>query len=434
MDYDIVIPGVGGVKFPTQEYTTGNLRKQYEAYMKTIKDIFDKKTPPTAEDMNQLKSAMQGLRKLLLEGDTTTYPGSKYLMTHEMIYNLKTVFDMLDTHGISPDGIDGDPFKAIENWRAMKDFVAIPADPANKKAAVTWGQLLASIVSLKVDPTRSLQSMIELEFIKAGNEYYIGKLDKLAESLEVTKKIINYLRQIEKISNEISVPPTGGFTFPPTAEQLAKLDSKQLQAIATFLGDKLGSEFSNADPAGKAKILEEYVKGDGGKNFGRLYKFLASTSFKNIYPTPYTSDESVAALWKAKQELDKLIKNLEDMGSKVSSTNSLAYFIRQVCNDISNAFKDVGKDDKGNIDPKDSFAHGALYRYIMDNQNLGPGKGGEIQDRITQAMTAAQALNDNQKDELKQVQYIFEQFTRCANTLLQGITKIIEGMGKKMAG
>ncbi len=71
----------------------------------------------------------------------------------------------------------------------------------------------------------------------------------------------------------------------------------------------------------------------------------------------------------------------------------------------------------------------------MDNMDKGPGQGaGKIQSMISKALGVAQARNDSATDDLKEVQTLYEQFIRCANTLLQAITKLLENMAKHIAG
>lgn len=72
----------------------------------------------------------------------------------------------------------------------------------------------------------------------------------------------------------------------------------------------------------------------------------------------------------------------------------------------------------------------ALYLWLMDEQGdtgINPNLDeGEIQRNLAVATTAAQNLNDTQKEEVRRFLLVFEEYYKSASAILNKITQIIE--------
>lgn len=64
--------------------------------------------------------------------------------------------------------------------------------------------------------------------------------------------------------------------------------------------------------------------------------------------------------------------------------------------------------------------------FYNSNYLRDASKAGSIQDNITFAITAAQSLNDSQKEQVRRYMYVFEEYYKSASSLLTAISQIIQ--------
>jgi len=76
-----------------------------------------------------------------------------------------------------------------------------------------------------------------------------------------------------------------------------------------------------------------------------------------------------------------------------------------------------------------------MMAWIEDNYpNQDVTDAGLFQKTLTEAITAAQNLNDTQKEDLRRFMYLFEQFYKSASAMLQAIDRMINKMAQNIRG
>jgi hypothetical protein len=140
------------------------------------------------------------------------------------------------------------------------------------------------------------------------------------------------------------------------------------------------------------------------------------------------TQEDVNELFAMKNELDTLLEALKQRGGDTEEAGSLAAALAKVRQGLI-LLDDY--DDNYNID---DFPRAKMVceAWFMD-ENTDIKRGGVIQDNINKANTAAVSLNDVQKEELRSVQYIYEQWIKIANELTQLIQKFMTTMAQGIA-
>ncbi|MEX1012457.1 MAG: hypothetical protein WDZ27_02050 [Waddliaceae bacterium] len=154
-------------------------------------------------------------------------------------------------------------------------------------------------------------------------------------------------------------------------------------------------------------------------NFNNIMQKLESSFNKPINPTPKITADDIAAFERIRNEINEQITALE---SKTPTTpegrvdqESLLAKLQVVQNDIENAFNTT------------SSTENALRVWISDRYNQTDSESaGLIQRNITNAIVAAESLNDSQKSEVRRFLYVFEEYYKSSAAILQKITQLIE--------
>ncbi|WP_068467231.1 hypothetical protein [Candidatus Protochlamydia phocaeensis] len=483
------ITGIGPVPSNVAEYTTGQVQQEYLQAVAILKQIFDKRSDNpdpnsqtvTASDFNTLISTLQNLRTLAQNGATDPISGAQFYLTNDMAINLDLIFRSLQAVGITPDTTVTDPttqISLLKNWQSLAGFGV--EDILTQANSITGS-------------TRTLQSMVEIDYVKQGNDILANKLSGLQGQLQTTQDILATLTTIQNIGNQITVTNAGSFAFPPTNDnEIPSAAVGQIQSImnqvvkdwgplklsqdlinqlssfaqtyfsevnsaktqATSNGTTFSAEFSKLHSASdiiKNLNNTELIKPGGkGKNgggpsnysiayFEAMYKAMASAHFHQIFPVATPTSTAATDLLAAKKQLMQELVDLEvqNPGATRSTAGSLASFIYQVALDISTQFKGVTA-NMTSAELKTALKS-AVSSWIMDNQNqlissTAYSDTGSIQNNITQALSSAQTLNDQQKQLVQNYMFIFEQFYQSASIVLKKMMDTIEKMTQGIMG
>lgn len=472
---DFTIEGIGTVPSNRAEYTSGAVLKKYLDNIAILAGIYNHRegvpgapsTTLSSGEFNQLMDALNRLKDLALNGSTDGNPPLTFYLTAEMAINLDMVLKSLKAVGIMP-GLASDypeniKVQLLSEWQSLAGF-GVQA-------------IMNAAANVSSSSTRTLQSMVELEYVKQGNELLATKFNNLEESLRVTQGVLDSLAIVQGIANQITVTNRGDFAFPPqNTAQIPASSIATLQAIFDNIrggntsGDpnnvyykmanftnKYNSDvaaaqqaaidhntsfstelarMTNASDAFNSVLQNNWGSAGGGKSnsttsntiqyYTQIYKAVASAQFSQVFPTATPTSTAASELLAAKQQLYQKLINLERIApaNTRSTEGTLANFIYKVVSDISTAFL--------NVNPNNSTAlKDAVSKWILDNQNqkissAAANSAGSIQDRVTQAIKAAESLNDQQKEDVRNFQFVFEQFYKSATAVLQKVTQIIE--------
>jgi len=91
---------------------------------------------------------------------------------------------------------------------------------------------------------------------------------------------------------------------------------------------------------------------------------------------------------------------------------------------------------EGDIQPIEDSLNQLLF-WVYDGYSASNQDGiesGNFQRNLTGAITAAQNLNDTQKEDLRRFMYLFEQFYKSASAILQAIDRMVNKMAQNIKG
>jgi len=360
----VYISGVGYAPVRA-EYTSGEAIAQYTSYMTKLKGIMDKgNNNLDGSDYNYLVLSMQGLANIAVNGVNGTY------LTKDMLTNIDLVVRSLEAVGINnssqqnvPNGVD-----IVRNWQSL--------------SGLGVEQILNNALQISPTAGRSLQSMIELEYVKQGNDLIFAKLNGMESALKVTQNVIDTLNVIQGIADKVTIQNRGSFAF-SAGTTVSAYESK--------------------------------------------YKMAASQFFTQLIPTTAVSNADADLLWAQRVPLAAAVQQLDAANPAASHTvpNSLSYFLNNILQRILTTFTGQGQIEFAN----------RIKAWVLDNTAIklsdpASSSAGAVQTSITQAIQAAQSLNDTQKKNVSNYMFVFEEFYKSSSAVLQQVTQIIQSMAQ----
>lgn len=394
---------IDGVNYTvTWEYTTGAVQAQAVNALQTLLTFLRLQDASAVQsylqnssNVTNLRNALQTLGNLVQSGVNNN--GQQSFVTISLAQSLDQVFKTLEAAGI--DLSFSNP--------------ALAQNVTTNQLSVYWNLALQSPSVLQTvqaamanaqTATRTLQSMVELDYIAYGNQLLADQLGNLQSALNITDKVINTLTDLQGIHN-------------------------QLQVLSTVSLASLGFNLSALNGA------------ENPTAWIGLYLKAASTAFgKPIVPGLLSGITSAMApgfastvhkLLSLRDQLKSEIQQIQALNNN-SSQNSLLGRLQSVYNDL---VRNLGSTTTASTPLGDLFP--GFRNWILDNySSFGSNNSslaGAIQSNITNAVTAAQSLNDTQKQTVQQYLTLFQQYYQSASAILTSITQIIERMAQNIS-
>ena len=449
--------GVGPVPANRVEYTTGSVKQIFQDNIEAIQAVFNTNTASlTGADYDNLIAALNNLKTVAATGQVDPISGETFYLTSEMTISLNLLIESLQAAGIPPViPPTSDPTKVwlLQGWQSLASFGV--------------ADILKNSLIYSVSATRTLQSLLQLEYVKAGNDYLSQHMVDLANALSTTQGVLNSLGVVQNVSNQITVPAVGDLNFPPVndagfwtpaggytdlakniANRFGKLNellNNIPQTPASFVG-ALQQEVASVGPngsidnlTGAATVLTNNINAGNSANYEAWYRIFASAHFTQVFPVAQPTSTSASDLLAAKQQLMQQVVMLEQQNPSVTRTTpgSLAYFVYQVALSISSHFSSINTSLLTGPALQAAYLS-AVSQWIVDNQNQKQGtvaasQAGAIQNKISQAITAAQSLNDQQKANVNLVQFTYQQFVQSASDALSTINGLVSEIARAMS-
>lgn len=327
----------------------------------------------------------------------------------------------------------------------------LPISPSPSVVPITVGStIILSPSAASAVNSHTLQNLIEVSYIRTANEVLYQGFNGLDKAITTSTNTLNTLQKIQTLHNAVAVKSLSAFPFHYESSYGSRDDyMREYNRLASaYYGQPIIPDFIFRSAAAQ-----------GLDGTGRLL-------YSNF--AQYASDMKVARM--------QLSDNVHMLSGQLSPTdlanpNSLYATAKKVLNDmpplttpggpnyvdaklwaldgysISNG-QDLAQTapqllsgSTGRITPGGVIINPLNSSGILVNP-LGSGYlgsqasrnnaalAGNIQQNITFAITAAQSLNDTQKEKVRQFLFIFEEYYKSASIILSTITRIIEKMAQ----
>ncbi len=384
----ILVEGLGLVNVEKTS-TDDEIVAAYRANFEVIQEVFNKDPNTiTAADAARLGEAMAGMKSLAANGltVTTTDKDGNPVQGHMLVTrDMARQIDLL-SRSLSAAGVSGTPdVTGVRRWQDL---------------GVEGVDIVITRAAQAIDNNRSLQALIELEYVRTGNEVLSEQLEALHDALSTTKKSVETLTELQSIRNLL---------------EPEERDPIDLDALPSDLDDAVEQYNTDSEDAYKRPI--DPIVDYRGKN-----------------PQDVIADVQRLRTELAEQltELDRLSPpQIGDMGQAVRDEASLAGKIDKILQDMQRVFVDEG-------DGLETISQTELEDWLIDNLDkhideddpLDVNSAGDIQRNISGAIQAATNLNDKQKEDFRRYMFVFEEFYKSAAAMLNRINQLVEKMAQ----
>jgi hypothetical protein len=228
------------------DYTANSIAQNYQQDVQAISAILNGTSQST--DASNLSSLVSDLKNLLVNGVTMPVDPSDpsilktYYMTSNMAQNLQLLFAGMQSIGINVVGTT-DPTSG-------QNVITLTSTDVNNLRNLSASSLLFdplfNFAATATAQNSSTQAMVELNFVKQGNDLLSNALSKLQQAITATQTVLGQLGQLQNVHNEIVISSRGNFS--PTVFNInitsATSPSAYLAAYETAASAFFGSTIS----------------------------------------------------------------------------------------------------------------------------------------------------------------------------------------------
>lgn len=380
MAYYLEIHDISGPRYFAPDVVPQVVMDQFKAQIETLQTYYQKRIlnpnyTYTKDDYDAIAQARATLLQYADQGIPINLPGLQTgYLNQTMAKTLDTLLKTFDIAGIGDASNTTDAAKAaaMQRWYDL--------------SIAGLGEYIGDALNA-VSSGRSIQAMIQLEYIKAGNDLITNKLSGLQSALSLTQKATQMLTSLQNIHNKVEPIPQPAVA--PTGTGDDYVDDYKRDGDGAYLRPipvRASASLSTADIA----LFNSYKTEDGA-----LYKLIEEV-------LPQLGNYTVA-----------------DLGPPpiAALDGTLPQALFTVYNDMKSA--------------------GTAQKWISDHlgttTDYDSTLGGNYSRNLTVSQTAAQSLNDQQKQNVQQALFLFQEFYQSGSGMLTQLNQIIQSMARAMA-
>lgn len=307
----------------------------------------------------------------------------------------------------------------------------------------------------------NLQALVELWYIRIGNEVMNSALSKLDTALQTTQEALNQLTSLQNLHNALAVTANSAFpldftggTQTVTLTHMTTYRSYTATSVSyhTIVGGVLTTTgITYTGPGGigitltspsafsasytflvsnRETFVSAYQKlassyyGSPIKPFFQV-RLPATDSHPAISATITSSTDPAYLLFRdmlqsARNDLSALITRLSAITDPNDRTTLLIQ-LKQVRTDFPNL---------------NNFS--SVQNWVLDNYGGSTGASvtqqGKFQQNITNAITAAESTNTKQTEAVRRYMFVFEQYCQSAAAILNKLEQLFEKIARGISG
>ncbi len=323
------------------------------------------------------------------EGNQTNY------LTNDMITGLNTIIVSMQNVGInfqiSPTGSGQAPVVSMNSNQLQNWFDFATLTP-------TISQAVSSSITAAGFATHSVQALVELDYVQTANNMLSNQLSSLQQALQVTQNALTTLQNVQDLHNSLDVA-----------------------AFASF-----SSQFN-------------YAQNTGATSFINAYKTAASAYFNQPIAltlksnSPFQSSLTFSqALSNLRLSLNTEISILTSAAGNSAGAYSLLTQLKVVRSNIS-TYLDAGNAYQWLADGNTLTFNQNGVGTVTLNPNPNLTNVDQIQQNITNAITAGENFNDTEKNNVQNFLYVFQEFYQSASSILQNLTTDINQIAQHIS-
>jgi len=446
------------------ETTRGDIASQYLNYLAPITNLLDQeKSKTVSTDLNptaldsqgyttQVQNSIIGLINLANNGinlpaDPTQPNGIHvtYYLTQEMASNLDSLFNSLKVSGINIDASTSPPTVSVNadslrRWLDLSDISPIVS------------QLMGNCIDSANTATRTFQALIELDYVSTSNQTLSQKLSNLEDALNTTEGVLKTLSDVQDLHNQVTpVTPTG--YVPPSDSPSGKNTADKNNAYSAAFNSATNTAFApiplaalgSGDPAQTQVLYSRFdsivqsLNSEISTLQTQFHTIDPNTGMQAIDPTtgkPVVDPEILSRLKTVRDDM------VQSSTVDTSAIDAQIQTLQQKLKIANNSFGQINPATVGlqrqltNLqNQKAQMEANAKSAWFTDGWTSQGAidTSGQLQQHISFAISAAENLNDQQKVNVQNFMFVFQQFYTSASSLLTKISQIIEQEGQAVS-
>lgn len=375
-------------------------------------------------------------------------------ITPRLAPGMASIYDVMDAFNKANTALSslGYATKVTNAYSALVAAEAALANPSNwlgpetgstvrsnlVKAIKEYNEVIIPFNSFMEEFKKQLQPYIELLGLKEGEKFSDKGIGGPIASLIPVQTAIPPIPPFT--SSEIPYPSTGSANgATSTAAELTAFRA-QINAFLPQLSPLINPSIPALLPTTYSPLTFTQIAIDTfAKN---LYSGVVINGDPSKSLSPIANIDMAIKIQQQYVLLNQQIDELALQSNQSGNPNSLLAKLTIVRNDLKNAgIESLSFISAGAIDSMDAgtlrnvitgitdFAN----KWIIDGlANQSDSFSGKIQENLGSAITSAQSLNDQQKEETRRFLFLFEEFYKSASAILTKITQILEKMAQNI--
>lgn len=327
-----------------------------------------------------------------------------------------------------------------------------PTQLTDAEVAALTGSLTATsgILGYTDNSVHSLNAMVELVYVRIGNEVMAQALSKLEGALSATQRSLDALQSLQGLQNMIGITSKSAIPFTFTAANQTITLTTLLPALTTTLVGTL------TVPVGTTLTLTTNKVVSNANSYMSAYNIVASAYYKPIDPyfsvsfpgalsavninVTNSSQMNAAQLSAYNWFKNQLISSKAMLSGLISALTPLTPSLPGGGIDPTTLLAKI-KIVYGHLpvgSPPSNTSFSSVRAWILDGyaaHNSGAtAKQGLLQQEITNAIVAGESLNSSQNASVRRYMFIFEQYYQSATSIISALNQLMSGIARKVSG
>lgn len=328
------------------------------------------------------------------------------------------------------------------------------------------GPAFIAVPSLLVTQ-HNLGGMVNLVYVRVGNEVMAGALAKLQTALSSTQKSLVALTDLQGLHNQIAVGSKSAisnmFDFQARSQTLSVTETLSTTmtgpAVSATINTTtfvLTAGFTTTTLVSTSPATTTYTSQivkvvNNANSYISGYNLIASSYYGNpIDPywavtVPGATTATAITVDKSSLMSPEMITAFNYFAQRLAASKATISGLIDKLTPLTPALADGSEDPTTllyklkkvyNSMPNGSFA--STRAWVLDGYTThgasGIVKAGLLQQDITNAITAGESLNSSQNASVRNYMFVFEQYYQSAASIMSALNQAIMGMSRKIAG
>lgn len=355
-----------------------------------------------------------------------------------------------------------------------------PTQLTSAQVAALTGSISASssILGYTDNSVHSINALVELVYVRIGNEVMAQSLSKLEGAISATKQALDALSTVQGLQNMISVKSKSAipFTFSAANQTVTytKVSILGTTSSLTFIPAGVTTTtiltFPFSETVGTPALVTDtiltltattvatIVVNNNASNYMSAYNLVASAYYKPIDPffsisvppanatDPVPSAVAITATTSAQLTGAQLTAFNWYKGQLLSSRGILSGLISAL-GPLTPTLPNGNQDPTTLLAklkivyqnmPSTNTSFSGFKNWVLDgyatHNSTSVANQGLIQQQITNAIVAGESLNSSQNASVRRYMFIFEQYYQSATSIISALNQSMLNIARKVSG